>query len=425
LVLPPLLIDIPISLVATFFIMYLMGFTINVLTLLAIVLATGLVVDDGIVVTENIFRKLEEGMTIRKAALEGSKEIFFAVVATSITLAIVFLPVIFLQGFVGSLFREFGIVIGAAVLISAFVSLTITPVLNVYLTGKKTGHGKFYERTEPFFVGMENGYKRLLNGFIKVRWLAWVIIGVCGLLIWLVGSQLKSEIAPIEDRNNIRFTLTGPEGTSYTKMRDYADRFVNYLYDSIPEREFAYLSTGGGGNAAVNVASVRLGLIDAPDRSRSQNDIANDITSKLKKYNDARIFAVQEQTIAVGTSAKSGLPVQFVLQHLDFDSLKAYIPIFLEEAAKDKTFANVDVNLKFNKPEVRLTVDRLKVKDLGLSTIDVMNAIQSAYSGGRLAYFIMGGSSTLLSPRSKEQSAISPATYQNSILKTARVISLQ
>ena len=170
------LIDIPISLIATFFVMYVAGFTINILTLLGIVLATGLVVDDGIVVTENIFRKLEEGMPIRKAALEGSKEIFFAVISTSITLAIVFLPVIFLSGFVGSLFREFGVVVAAAVLISAFVSLTITPVLNVYLTRKKPGHGKFYERTEPFFEGMENGYKRLLTAFMKVRWLAFVII---------------------------------------------------------------------------------------------------------------------------------------------------------------------------------------------------------------------------------------------------------
>src|SRR5678809_367515 len=124
--------------------MYIAGFTINILTLLSIVLATGLVVDDGIVVTDNIFRKMEEGFPIRKAALEGSKEIFFAVISTSITLAIVFLPVIFLQGFVGRLFREFGVSLAAAVLVSALVSLTITPVLNVYMHRKKAGHGWFY-----------------------------------------------------------------------------------------------------------------------------------------------------------------------------------------------------------------------------------------------------------------------------------------
>ncbi len=209
------LIDIPISLISTFFIMYISGFTINVLTLLGIVLATGLVVDDGIVVTENIFRKLESGLPIRKAALEGSRDIFFAVVSTSITLAIVFLPVIFLEGFIGRLFREFGVTLACAVLISAFVSLTITPVLNVYLTGKKVGHGKFYERTEPFFKGMENGYRRWLESFMKVRWIAFMIIGICAVLIWIFMGILQSEIAPLEDKSSIRFTVTPPEGTSF------------------------------------------------------------------------------------------------------------------------------------------------------------------------------------------------------------------
>src|SRR6201996_1159298 len=201
------LIDIPISLIATFFIMYIAGFTINILTLLGIVLATGLVVDDGIVVTENIFRKLEQGLPIRTAALEGSKEIFFAVISTSLTLAVVFMPVVFLQGFVGRLFREFGVVLAAAVIISSFVSLTITPVLNVYLTSKKSGHGRFYEMTEPFFTGMENGYLRLLRGFMKIRWLAWVLIAVCGVMIWLILGNMQSEIAPMEDRSSVRFSV--------------------------------------------------------------------------------------------------------------------------------------------------------------------------------------------------------------------------
>src|SRR5579872_219216 len=210
------LIDIPISLIATFFIMYVAGFTINILTLLGIVLATGLVVDDGIVVTENIFRKLEQGLPIRKAALEGSKEIFFAVISTSLTLAVVFMPVVFLQGFVGRLFREFGVVLAAAVLISAFVSLTITPVLNVVLTRKGASHGKFYERTEPFFRGMETGYRRLLEAFLKVRWFAWVIIAACVLIIVFALNNLQSEIAPLEDRNSVRFSVTLPEGSSFS-----------------------------------------------------------------------------------------------------------------------------------------------------------------------------------------------------------------
>ncbi|MEX6688610.1 efflux RND transporter permease subunit [Danxiaibacter flavus] len=383
------LIDIPISLIATFFIMYIAGFSINILTLLGIVLATGLVVDDGIVVTENIFRKLEEGLPIRKAALEGSKEIFFAVISTSITLAVVFLPVIFLEGFVGRLFREFGVVLAAAVLISAFVSLTITPVLNVYLTRKDSSHGWFYMKTEPFFQGMENGYRRLLEKFMKVRWAAVVIILLCVACIFLVFRNLKSEIAPLEDRSSIRFTATGAEGTSFSAMDKLTSKFADFLYDSVPERDFVFARTPAGGS--VNTSQPRIGLVDPKLRKRSQNEIVNDLQRKLGRFNEARIFAIQEQTISVGSGARTSLPVQFVLQNQDINKLKDIIPKFLEEARKDKTFANVDVNLKFNKPELRITVDRMKIKDLGLSTADVIATMQSAFSGGRMAYFIMNG----------------------------------
>ncbi|MCK9403480.1 MAG: efflux RND transporter permease subunit [Chitinophagaceae bacterium] len=387
------LIDIPISLIATFFIMYIAGFSINILTLLGIVLATGLVVDDGIVVTENIFRKLEEGLPIHKAALEGSKEIFFAVISTSVTLAVVFLPVIFLEGFVGRLFREFGVTLAVAVLISAFVSLTITPVLNVVLNRKNAHEGWFYKKTEPFFVGMESGYKKLLLGFMKIRWAAWAIVLACVGIIVLVMSTLKSEIAPLEDRSSIRFSVTGAEGTSYNYMKQVGDDVSNFLYDSVPERDFVFARTPGGfgPGGSANSSTPRLALIDPALRKRSQNDIANDLQKKLGRFNDARIFAIQEQTISVGLASRGSLPVQFILQNQDLAKLKAIIPKFLEEARKDKTFSNVDVNIKFNKPEVELTVDRMKAKDLGLSTSDVVAAIQSAFSGGRLAYFIMNG----------------------------------
>jgi len=385
------LIDIPISLVATFFIMYISGFSINVLTLLGIVLATGLVVDDGIVVTENIFRKLEGGLPIRQAALEGSKEIFFAVISTSITLAVVFLPVIFLQGFVGSLFREFGIVVACAVLISAFVSLTITPVLNVYLNKKDMGHGKFYEKTEPFFRGMEDGYKSLLTGFLKIRWMAWVIVAICLGIIFFIGKNMQSEIAPMEDKNSVRFSFTAPEGTSYDKMLKTSEAVTNFLTDSVPEREFTFNSTPSFSSTGVNSAIARLGLVPADQRKRSQNEIAMELQKKVGRFNDARIFAVQEQTISIGLGSRGALPVQYIIENLDFEKIKAVIPKFLEEARKDKTFQNVDVNLKFNKPEMQLTIDRMKVKDLGLTTTDVAATVQAAFSGARSAYFIMNG----------------------------------
>lgn len=386
------LIDIPISLIATFFIMYVAGFTINVLTLLAIVLATGLVVDDGIVVTENIFRKLEQGLPIRKAALEGSKEIFFAVISTSLTLAVVFLPVIFLQGFVGSLFREFGIVVAGAVLVSAFVSLTITPVLNVFLNRKNAGHGWLYRKTEPFFVGMESGYKNTLQSFMNVRWMAWLIVVVCSAMIWFFYNNLQSEIAPMEDKSSIRFSIATPEGSSYAFTQAVSDQLAGYLADSIPEKEFFFNAVPGfGGGGGTNSSIARVGLVPPNERKRSQDEIAKMLNKKMGRFNNARIFGIQEQTISVGLGSRGSLPVQYVIQNIDLAKIKEAVPKFLEAARNDKTFQNVDVNLKFNKPEILMTFDRIKIKDLGLTTQDVVSAVQGAFSGRRLAYFTMKG----------------------------------
>ena len=385
------LIDIPISLISTFFIMYLFGFSINILTLLAIVLATGLVVDDGIVVTENIYRKFERGMPIRQAAVEGSKEIFFVVLSTSVTLAIVFLPVVFLQGFVGSLFREFGIVLAGAVLVSSFVSLTITPVLNVLLNRKNAKHSRFYVKTEPFFNNMESGYKNLLLRFINKRWLGWVIVAVCLLIVLFIGRSLQSEIAPLEDKGMIRLQVTGPEGSSYPQMTNWVGDLESYLIDSIPERDFTFFSIPGFGSTGLNSAAGRIGLIPASDRIRSQSEIARDLTKIVTRFNNIRIFPVEEQTIAVGLSSRGALPVQFVIQNLDFEKLRDIIPKFLDAARSNKIFQNVDVNLKFNKPEADIRIDRIKARELGLTVTDITDVLQAAFSGRRLDYFIMNG----------------------------------
>jgi multidrug efflux pump len=206
------------------------------LSLLAIVLATGLVVDDGIVVTENIYKKLEGGMNKWQAAKEGSKEIYFAVIATSLTLAVVFLPLVFMEGFVGRLFREFGVVVAGAVLISAFVSLTLTPVLNVKMTKNVHKHSWFYRKTEPFFRGMENGYRNALTSFMKIRWMAWVIVVVCIGIIFIIGGQLKSELAPMEDRSQFRLQLTAPEGASFDYTDAFVEKVTNLVLDSVPEK---------------------------------------------------------------------------------------------------------------------------------------------------------------------------------------------
>ena len=385
------LIDIPVSLIGAFFIMYLCGFTINVLTLLAIVLATGLVVDDGIVVTENIFKKMELGMNKWQAAKEGSKEIYFAVIATSITLAIVFLPIIFLQGFVGRLFREFGIVVAGAVLISAFVSLTLTPVLNVKLTRKKHKHTRFYNFTEPFFRGLENGYKSSLVAFMKIRWLAWVLVAICFGIIYFIGSSIPSELSPLEDRNQFRLAITAPEGTSYDYMDNYIDKIILFVQDSIPEKKGLISVTAPGftGSGSVNTGFVRVLLNDPKDRNRSQQDIVNMVNRNLYRFPEGRSFAIQEQTISV--NRRGGLPVQFVLQNVDFEKLKNQLPQFLEEANRNPVFQGVDVDLKFNKPELRVLIDRLKASSLGVSIQDISEALQLSLSNRRLGYFTRQG----------------------------------
>ena len=385
------LIDIPVSLIGAFFIMYLMGYSINVLTLLAIVLATGLVVDDGIVVTENIFKKMEQGMNKHKAAYEGSKEIYFAVIATSLTLVIVFLPIIFLQGFVGSLFREFGIVIAGAVLISAFVSLTLTPVLNIYLTKKGVHkHSRFYRATEPFFTGMENLYRRTLEGFMRVRWIAFVIVGVCVGIIFFIGRDLPSELAPMEDRNRIRVRIQGPEGSDFDFIDKATYNITQQILDSVPEKDVVLSfapSFGGGASGSM----VPVGLVNSADRERSQDEITQQLNRMFRKYNNVQVFAVQEQTISVGMGGRGGFPVQFVLQNLNFDKIKEKLPAFTEEVRKSAVFQGNDVNLKFNQPELLITIDRLKANEMGVSVLDVSNTLQLALSGRRFGYFIMNG----------------------------------
>ncbi len=385
------LVDIPISLIFTFFVMYVFGFSINILTLLAIILATGLVVDDGIVVTENIFRKIEKGIPVRKAAIDGSKEIFFVVLSTSVTLAIVFLPVLFLQGFVGSLFREFGIVLAVAVLVSAFVSLTITPVLNILLNRRGAQHGRFYNSTEPFFTGMESGYKNLITKFISYRWLAWVIVAICFVLVFFIGTNLQREIAPLEDKGNVRLQIIGPEGSSYSYMMEAGNKIADFMMDSIPEEAFSFVAVPGFGGGGVNSGFGRIGFVPAGERSRTQSEIARDMGQKFSRFNNVRVFPIEEQTISVGLGSRGSLPVQFVIQNLDFEKLKEIIPKFLDEARNDTTFQNVDVNLKFNKPEVDITIDRIKAREFGLTVTDIAQVLQSAFSGRRLAYFIMNG----------------------------------
>ena len=385
------LIDIPVSLIATFFIMWLFGFSINVLTLLAIVLATGLVVDDGIVVTENIFKKVEEGMSPIEAAIKGSNEIFYAVISISVTLAAVFLPVIFLEGFVGRLFREFGVVIGAAVLISAFVSLTLTPMLNAYLMkGGEQKKSKFYTKTEPFFEKLNSGYAEALTKFMDKKWISFPILIVCFGLIYLFFTILPKETAPYDDRSAVTMRMTTPEGSSY----EYTDRFMQEISklidDSIPEKKVSLVITSPGFSSnSVNSGLVRLALKDVDERKKSQKDIADELTKWTKQYPNAKTSVTQQPTIAV--NRRGGLPIQYIIQAPNFERLKEKIPVFMDEVGKSDVFSTTDVNLKFNKPEINVSIDRAKAESLGISILDIAQTLQLSLSGQRFGYFIKNG----------------------------------
>jgi len=385
------LIDIPVSLVATFFIMYVCGFSINVLTMLGIVLATGLVVDDGIVVTENIYKKLEGGMSKQQAAREGANEIYFAVIATSITLAVVFMPIIFLEGFVGRLFREFGFVVAGAVLVSCFVSLTLTPVLSVKLTRDHKKKSKFYLVTERFFQAMENGYRDSLAAFMKVRWVSFVVIAICFAAIAGIFVTLKSELAPLEDRNQFRVQVKAPEGTSFDFMDNYVDNITSFVMDSVPEGRIIYSLTGGSnqGGGGVNSGTIRVFLTDPNERTRSQQQIVDMVSKNTGKFSAGKVSTIQEQTISA--SRRPGQPVQFVIQNNDFEKLTEALPRFLEAASDNPVLQNPDADLKFNKPEVRVKINRLKATELGVSVQDISETLRLAYSNLRFGYFTKDG----------------------------------
>ncbi|MDO8549632.1 MAG: efflux RND transporter permease subunit [Ignavibacteria bacterium] len=382
-------IAIPISLIGAFFIMYTADFSINVLTLLGIVLAIGIVVDDAIVVLENIYKKVEDKMQPAEASRKGSAEIFFAVISTTVALASVFLPIIFLQGITGRLFREFGIVIAGSVIISAFVALTLTPMLSSKILKRREKHSWFYYKTEPFFVKMNKTYGNSLNSFMNKRWLALIIMAASFILIYAFFSLLPSEIAPLEDRSRLSLTVTAPEGTSFEYMNSMMDQLVNVVQDSVSEREAIISLTSPGSAGATNSGFINLILKKPEFRERTQQQIADDLTRTVSKMTAARIYVTQQQTI--GGGRRGGLPVQFVIQAANFEKLREALPKFLEAAGNDPAFTIVETNLKFNKPELRISIDRQRARDLGVSTIDIAQTIQAAFSGQRFGFFIKDG----------------------------------
>ena len=373
---------IPVSLIGSFFVMYLAGFSINVLSMLAVVLAVGLVVDDAIVMTENIYIRIERGMSPKEAGIEGAKEIFFAVISTTITLVAVFFPIVFMEGMTGRLFREFSLVVAGAVIISAFSALTFTPMLATKLLKHRDRPGWFYRKTEPFFVGMNRFYSRTLAAFLRRRVLAFAIVLAMVGIIYVLWSRIPSEMAPLEDRSMITINTRGPEGVTYEYIRDYTED-INRLVDTlVPESRAvtARVSSGRG--------NVQIALKDITERQRSQMDIAEQLSKAVKSKTMARAFVQQQSTFG---GRRGSMPIQYVLQATNLEKLQEVLPEFMARVYDNPTFQMADVNLKFSKPEARISINRDKSNLMGVSTRDIAQTLQYGLSGQRMGYFYMNG----------------------------------
>jgi multidrug efflux pump len=382
-------IAIPVSILSAFFIMYVAGFSINVLTLLGLVLAIGLVVDDAIVVLENIYKKVEEGMNPVQAAFAGSKEIYFAVISTTITLAAVFMPIIFMGGISGQLFKEFAIVVSGSVLVSAFVALTLSPMLSAYLLKKADKPNWLYRATEPFFVRLNKGYGNLLRLFMRVRWMAWVFLVATAAVIYIVGKKLPSELAPVEDRSNMSLIAIAPEGVSFEKMKENMMQVGKYVNDSTDGLYQTYSMVAISfipAPAPTSFAVQSIYLKDPKERKTSIQQLYNQYAMASGNFRNILMFPYMPPTI--GTRYGGGMPVQFVLQAADLESVNTVLPKFLNAARQSKKLMFVDADLKMNKPELKINIDRSKAALMGVSIQEVARALQLSFSGQRYGYYL-------------------------------------
>ena len=399
---------IPISLVGSFFVMYICGFSINVLTMLAIVLSVGLVVDDAIVMTENIYVRIEKGMRPRQAGIEGAKEIFFAIISTTVTLLAVFLPIVFMDGITGRLFREFSLVIAGTVCISSFAALTITPMLSTKILVRRKTQNVFYRKTEPFFVGLNNAYEKGLLAVMKRRWVVLPVIATLAVVIVWLWNDIPSEMAPMEDRSSITINTRGSEGVTYEYIRDYTED-VNHVVDSIcndADNITARVSSGSG--------NIRVTLKDLKDRDYSQMQVAEQLTRVLSKKTKARAFVQQQSSFG---GRRGGMPIQYVLQATNIEKLQEILPEFMAKVQSNPTFRMADVNLKFSKPEARLSIDRDKASILGVSTRDVAQTLQYGLSGQRMGYFYMNGKQYEIKGEINRQQRNKPADLKSIFIR--------
>lgn len=373
---------IPVSIIGSFFVMYMLGFSLNVLSMLAVVLSVGLVVDDAIIMAENIYNRIERGMSPLQAGIEGSKEILFAVISTSITLLCVFIPIVFMEGQTGRLFREFAFVISGAIIISTFAALTFTPMLSTKILVRREKKNFFYRWSEPFFEGMNRYYSKSLDFILRNRWIALAtMVLALGAAVWM-WNKTPAEMAPLEDRSQVTIRTQGPEGVTYEYMRDYTERINDVVDSIIPDARFvtARVSSGGG--------NIQITLKDIRERDYSQMEVFDKLSDAVRRENDARAFVQQQSSFSGG---RGGMPVRYVIQATNIEKLQEVLPTFLARVNENPAFQMADADLKFSKPEVRISINREKANLLGVSTRDIAQTLQWGLSGQRMGYMYMNG----------------------------------
>ena len=400
---------IPVSLVGAFFIMYIAGFSINVLSMLAIVLSVGLVVDDAIVMTENIYIRIERGMRPKAAGIEGAKEIFFAVISTTITLLAVFFPIVFMEGTTGRLFREFSFVVAGSVIISSFAALTFTPMLATKLLVRREEQSWFYRKTEPFFEGLNRYYARSLNWFLRRRYISIAIMVFAFIGIGWLWSTIPSEMAPLEDRSSITIRTMGAEGVTYEYMRDYTEDISRMADSLMPDAEFitARVSNGGG--------NIQITLKDLKERDYTQMEVAEKLSKAVRKKTDARAFVQQRSTFG---GRRGAMPVQYVLQATSIEKLEEVLPKFMAKVYDSPVFQMADVDLKFSKPELRIEINREKANLMGVNTKDIAQTLQYGLSGQRLGYLYLNGKQYEIVGEINRQQRNSPANLKSIYMRS-------
>ncbi len=409
---------IPVSIVASFLPMAVFGFSVNVLTLLGLVLAIGLVVDDAIVVLENVHRRIELGEDPLLASLLGSREIAFAVIATTLVLVSVFLPLSFMGGNTGRLFTEFGIALAASVLFSGLIALTLTPMMCSKLLRAHEGESLLVRLTEPFFVAMNDGLRWTLDKALRAPVLVMGVSAAMSLFAVVLFNALPKEFAPTEDRGVVIIPTTGPEGASFPYTMEHVMRLESLLQKYIDSGEaYAVMSTVGGFQrpAIGNVANIFVRLAPWSERNRKQQAIAAEIFPMVAGIPGIRGFALNPPSLG-----QRGFqpPLQFVIGGPDYDTLIAWRDAFLEKARTNPRLLNLDHNFKETKPEVRVDIDRRKAADMGISIAAVGRTIETLMGSREVTTYVVGGQEYKVLLQAPDSARISPYDLQNVFVRT-------